>query len=264
MQENKRKPEGISRNHSLVGNLLVGLAIVIVAVLSLVNFILMPQLDSRLEHAVRREFLLSEDADVRIHRGSLNSTLRGYLPRFTVTSASAVIDELPVQDLRFEAEGIDFNMRGIIRGEKAELTALGHASLSISVRQEDLEGRLLPMIEAEGLLEPQLAIEQDGVKLTGKKKTKLFGRVKLGAKGNFIADGTPNVTFQLGELELGPVNIGTSGLGIEFEEALPVLDLGGFAGDIKVDAVTTSPGLLHVSAHTDGGAAGQVRAREIH
>ncbi|MCB1217868.1 DUF2993 domain-containing protein [bacterium] len=214
------------------------------------ELILMPQLDNRLESAVRREFHLAEDAQVRIRRGSLACTLRGYLPAFRVDSASAVIDDLAVSDLSFEARGIDFNMRGIMRGDKARLSDLEHASLSISVAEAELQQRLAPLIEAEGLLEPQLSIEEDGVKLTGKKKNKLFGKVKLGAKGRFTADGSPQVSFQLRELELGVANIGVSGLGLEFDEALPVLDMGGFAGDISVDSVSTSPGQLHVSAHT--------------
>ncbi|MCB1186871.1 DUF2993 domain-containing protein [bacterium] len=250
MSDVQRDSRQEHRRRNLAGNILVGTASVLVLLLSLVNFILMPQLDRRLESAVRREFALSEDARVNIHRGMLGRTLRGYLPRFTVESEHAVIDGIPVEDLHFEARGIDFNMRGILRGEKAELTALDFAYLSIKVAEQHLQERLGPLIEAEGLLEPQLSIEEDGVKLVAKKKNKLLGKVKLGAKGRFVADGSPNVSFELGELELGPVNIGLSGLGLDFDQALPVIDMGGFAGDINVDTVRTSPGYLQIGAHT--------------
>ena len=178
MSDELRDSRQEHRRRNLAGNILVGTASVLVLLLSLINFILMPQLDRRLESAVRREFALSEDAEVHIHRGMLARTLRGYLPRFTVESERAVIDGIPVEDLYFEARGIDFNMRGILRGEKAELSALDFAWLSIKVAEQHIQERLGPMIEAEGLLEPQLSIEADGVKLVARKKNKLLGKVK--------------------------------------------------------------------------------------
>ncbi len=231
---------------------LAGIGALILLLVLAVSGILLPQLNVKLESAVRREFALQDEAIVQIHFGSLRQTLRGYVPSFTVQADSAVIDELPVEDLEFEASGIDFNMRGILRGDKAELSALGSAQLSIRVAEKFLQERLAPLIEEEGLLEPVLAIETDGVKLTAKKKNKLLGKVKLSAKGVFIADGSSHVTFQLRDLELGQLNVGISGLGLEFAEALPVLDMGGFAGDILVDKVSTSLGYLQVRAHTGG------------
>ena len=229
---------------------LAAIGAVILLLVFAVNGILLPQLNVKLEAAVRREFALAADADVQIHFGSLRQTLRGYVPAFSVLADSAVIDELPVEDLVFEASGIEFNMRGILRGDKAELSDLHSASLRIKVSQDPLQERLGPLIEEEGLLEPKLTIEDDGVKLTARKKNRLLGKMKLSAKGIFIADGSSNVRFQLRDLEVGQLNVGISGLGLDFAKALPVLDMGGFAGDIMVDEVSTSPGYLHVAAHT--------------
>jgi hypothetical protein len=229
---------------------LAGIGALILLCIMAINIILMPQLDNKLEQAVRREFALADDAGVRIQRGSLSQTLHGYLPHFTVTSDEAVIDEMPVEDLKFSASGMEFNMRGILNGEKAQLSDLRRAALSIMVSEQQLQQRLGPLIEEEGLLEPQLTILEDGVKLTAKKKNKLLGRVKLSAKGVFIADGSDSVRFELRDLELGQINVGISGLGLEFAHALPVLDMGGFAGNIIVDEVHTSLGYLHVTAHT--------------
>lgn len=238
--------------------ILAAFGALILLVIMAINIILMPQLDSKLEQAVRREFALDESAGVRIQRGSLSQTLRGYLPHFTVTSANAIIDELPVEDLEFAASGIDFNMRGIMRGDKAELSDLDSAQLSIKVSEVHLQKRLRPLIEEEGLLDPVLTIEADGVKLSAKKKNKLLGKLKLSAKGVFIADGTDSVRFELRDLEVGQLNVGISSLGLKFAEALPVLDMGGFAGNIMVDEVHTTPGYLHVTAHTGSTSSGPV------
>ena len=231
--------------------------------IALVNGVLLPRLTAMLDSAVRRELSLPAEAKVDIRLGSVAQTAKGYLPAFHVESPSAVIDEIAFEWLRFDAADVDFNMRRIIQGDKAEITAVGSARLTLRISADQLRARLVPLIEAEGLEQVQVDFEPGAVKVTAKRKVKFIGKVKLAARGRLIvADGT-RVRLQVTDVETGQFNIGVSKLGIEFIEALPALDLGGMFAEIVIDELNVTHDYLRITAHTEGIAGDEVPAETI-
>lgn len=227
------------------------LVLVVLACLAVISFVLLPELDSKLASAVRRELSLPEDAEVEIERGSFAQTLDGYLPRCHLKSSDVTIDNLQVEQLVFTATGIGFNMREMIKGEKTQITEVQSAELSLQVSAGQLESRLIPLLEQEGLSDVQLSFDSTGVKMTAKRKFKVVGTVKLGAKGQFIAGGSDHVRFKVTDVEIADLDIGVSKLNLDFGETIPALDLGGMFAEIIIDELYTTEGYLHIKAHTE-------------
>jgi len=226
------------------------LALVLIAggVAGLVGGVLLPRLNVMLKRAVAREFSLPEDAKIEIRRGSVRQTLRGFLPRFEVESPGAVIDGVPLKYVSFRATRVDFNMRRILRCEKAEITSIHSARTMLRVSRAELERRIVPLVEKKGLSNVVLEFGDGFVKLSAKRKIKLLGSIKLSAKGRFIVDGSDRIVLKVTELESGQINVGVSGLGLGLDETLPVLDLGGMFAQVAVDDVLLTTDYLQVTA----------------
>lgn len=231
---------------------LLVLAGLVVLVSVAINLVLLPRLDVMLQGAVRRELTLPAEALVVIERGSLAQTLRGYLPRWLVDSPTAVIDGAPFEKVHFIATGVDFNMRRILKGDKAKITAVDSAELTLQVSTEELVARLAPLIEEEGIEQVAIEFGEGTVKVTGKRKVEYIGKIKLAAKGRFIVDGSERVKLQITDVEAGQFNLGVSNLGLEFVEAVPALNLGGMFARVIIDDLRVTSDYLQITAHTEG------------
>jgi len=201
-----------------------------------------------LADAMRREFSLPENAAIDIQRGSLRETMHGHLPAGLVESSSAVIEDLPVENLYFRTSDLDFNMKRIIRGEKAEITSVGAAELTLRVSASELRARLIPAIEKQGLKNVHIEFGTDSVKVTAENDA----QTKLAATGRFYLVDDNRVGFALTEVELDLINIEVSNLVLPIDDILPPLELGGMFARVVIDEIKVTETYLDISAHTEG------------
>jgi len=230
----------------VVGAVISAVAMAIISAIVL-NTILLPRLDVMLADAMRRELSLPDNAAVIIKRGTLRETLHGHLPASLIESSAAVIEDLPVENVYFRTSKVDFNMRRIIRGEKAEITSVGTAELTLRVSADELRARLVQAIEKQGMTDVRIEFGTDSVKVTAENDA----QTKLSATGRFYLVDDNRVGFALTDVELDLINIEVSNLVLPVDDILPPLDLGGMFARIVIDEIKVSGTHMDISAHTE-------------
>ncbi len=228
----------------LLANLMV-LACLLLAAYSVASLFLLPRLEEMLSQAVRRELELPNSATVDVRLGSLRQTLSGFLPEFHVVSPSAVLDEIPFQGLHFDASGVDFNMRRILRGDKAQITAVGSAELKLRMSADELAARLVPMLEEEGISNVRVEFDNDSIRVSGSQDK------SMAAVGKFFVTEDRRVGFALTDFRFSTYNITVSDLSLVLDDFLPALDLGGMMARVLIDDLRTSSDHIEITAHSE-------------
>jgi hypothetical protein len=235
----------------LLGMLLVT-GILLLLCLAGLEYILMPRLESKLTNAVRRELALPEDAAVEVILGDILTTLNGNLPAFHVNSSTAVIDEYQFQGLRFDASHVRFNIRRIIRGEKAQILSVGSAKLTLLMSTAELKAQLLPVLAEEGLDDVEIEFKSDTATV------RASGKFNVTATGQFYPTDANGVGFKLTQVELDKLNIKVSNLTLLVDDVIPQLDLGGMYAKVVIDELHVDEHFLEITAHTEDLAIEQV------
>ncbi|MCB1188289.1 hypothetical protein KDL29_14085 [bacterium] len=227
----------------LLGNIIVLAGLLLVGYL-IASLVLLPRLSRMLDEAVRRELELPDSALVEVQLGSLRQTLSGYLPEFHVDSPSAVLDDIPFQGLRFDASGVDFNMRRILKGDKAQITAVGSAQLKLRMSADELAARLVPMLEEEGISDVHVQFDNNSISVSGSQDR------SMAATGQFYVTDDSRVGFALTEFQFSTLNITVSDLSLVLDDFLPALDLGGMYAQVLVDELHSTSEYIEIVAHT--------------
>ena len=235
----------------ILGNVLVLAGLVLVG-FAVVELVLMPRLQAMLAQAVRRELALPGQADVEVRLGNIPQTLAGFLPGFHVSSPSAVIDDIPFQGLRFDAAGVDFNMRQILRGDKAAITAVGSAELTLRMSTAELRARLVPLLEAEGITGAGVEFDAGAVTVTGVRDA------NMSAAGRFYVTRDNQVGFKLTDFQFNSLQITVTNLSLMLDDFLPALDLGGMYARVVIDDLSTTSEYVEIRAHTETMTAGRI------
>jgi hypothetical protein len=234
-----------------LANALMALLLLAALALGGVYYFALPQLDSKLADAVRREFLLPPSSTVIIERGSLLDTLQGQVHRFHVTSSEAKIADTTVEDLDFEAKGIRFDLTQLLVTGKAELKDVDYGELKGKVSEEALKQRWAAELSKRGLDKVDIKLDSDRVKLSG--VAGLLGMdTKVAAEGELVADGSERVKFKTTELDLGKFNLEVKQLNLVFDSLTPVIDLGQFKVAVLIDKLRTDKGYLIIQARSRG------------
>lgn len=207
---------------------------------------LLPKVDSTLADAVRREYLLPPSATVTIKRGSVFDTLEGQVESFYVESNEAQIDELPVKDLKFVAEGVSFDLPQTLLTQRAELKALKNGRLNFKVTEKALSQRWVEQLEGAGLSKVEVKLEPDGADVSGVFSLAMI-KVRVGAKGKLSTDGE-RVRFELSKLSLGDSAVEVGALNAVFSKLAPVVDLGQFKVGMHIDKLSVQSGYVAVQA----------------
>lgn len=232
-------------------NLVVGLLALAALALAAVYYLALPQLDTKLADAVRREFMLPPSSTVIIERGSLADTFEGQLRRFHVTSAEAKVDDTTVEDLDFEAKGIRFDLAQTLATGKANLTDVDYGELRCKVSEATIEQRWAAELERRGLSKVNVELDNDRVRLTGIAKVMGF-ETKVAAKGQLVADGSDKIKFKSTEIDFGKFNLEVKQFGIAFDSLTPVIDVGQFKLTILIDKLKAEKGYLEIEARSRG------------
>jgi hypothetical protein len=234
----------------LLNTLLAIIALVVIAV-ALAWYFLMPRLDTLLADAVRREFILPPTATVIIERGSIFDTAEGQLQRFHVESPEAKIDGVLVNDLRFDAKGIRFDLVKTLTTGNAELKDVAYGELEVKVSEASIEQRWAAELAEKGLDKVNVKLENNKVEVSGLIDIKI-AKLRVGAKGKLEVDGSDMIKFKPVEVDLGGANLDVSGIKAAMTGLTPVVDLGQFKVAILVDKLKAEKGYLVISARSTG------------
>lgn len=234
----------------LLNTLLAIIALVVIAV-ALAWYFLMPRLDTLLADAVRREFILPPTATVIIERGSIFDTLEGQLQRFHVESPEAKIDGVLVNDLKFDAKGIHFDLVKTLTTGNAELKDVAYGELEVKVSEASIEQRWAAELAEKGLDKVNVKLENNKVEVSGLIDIKI-AKLRVGAKGKLEVDGSDMIKFKPVEVDLGGANLDVSGIKAAMTGLTPVVDLGQFKVAILVDKLKAEKGYLIISARSTG------------
>jgi hypothetical protein len=230
-------------------NTLLSLIALIVIALALAWYFLLPKLDTLLADAVRREFILPPTATVVIERGSIFDTLEGQVQRFRVESPEAKIDGVLVNDLRFDAKGIKFDLVRTLTTGNAELKDVANGELEVKVSEAAIEQRWAAELESKGLDKVAVKLENGKVELSGLIDMKI-AKLRVGAKGKLAADGSDMIKFKPTQVDVGGANLDVSGIKAAMTGLTPVVDLGQFKVVILIDKLKAEKGFLIISARS--------------
>lgn len=232
-----------------VGGCVFGILLLVAAAAVALYIFGLSRLDGLLADAVRREFMLPPSSEVIITRGTLLDTLQGSVKRFAVDSKEAKINGLKVEDLEFLAEGIRFDLPRTFLTSQAVLTEVANGQLKMKVSEQALKERWAGELESKGLSNVQVQLKPDGVAVSAVIDLKL-AKVRVGAKGALVVDGTDRVMLKVNALELGGANLGIAQLKTAFSQLTPVIDLGVFKMSVAVDQLKLYNGYLRIEAHS--------------
>ncbi len=234
--------------NKLLNTLLAIIALLVIA-LALAWYFLLPKLDVLLADAVRREFILPPTATVLIERGSIFDTLEGQVQRFRVESPEAKLDGVLVNDLKFDAKGIKFDLLRTLTSGKAELKDVANGELEVKVSEASIEQRWAAELESKGLDKVSVKLEDNKVELSGLIDMKI-AKLRVGAKGKLAADGSDMIKFKPVEIDLGGANLDVSGIKAAMTGLTPVVDLGQFKVVILIDKLKAEKGFLVITARS--------------
>jgi hypothetical protein len=212
-------------------------------------YYVLPRLDLLLADAVRREFMLPPSSTVVIMRGSLLDTLEGQVDRFYVSSPEAKISGLSVENVEFNAGGIQFDLPRTLLSGQAELLSVDQGDIAFRVSDEELKQRWATELAKKGLSKTEVILEEDKVSVSCVLDLKLT-EVRIGATGELYVDGTDRIKFKATDLELAGSNIGIDELKAVFSTLTPVIDLGQFKMSVAIDELRMREGYLYVVAHS--------------
>jgi hypothetical protein len=232
-------------------NLVVALLVLVALAGAGMYYFLLPELDTKLADAVRREFILPPSSSVIIDRGSLADTLEGQVRRFRVTSAEAKIDGVAVEDLKFEAKGIRFDLPQTLATGNAELMDVDYGELECRISEAAIEERWAAELEKRGLKKVEVELKDDRVKLSGVIDVMGF-ETRASARGQLVADGTERVKFKSTEIDLGKLNLEVKKFGVAFDSLTPVIDVGQFKLAVLIDQLKAEKGYLVIRARSRG------------
>ena len=232
-----------------MANCVFGLVLVAAVLLAGLYFFGLPWLDNTLADAVRREFMLPPSATVAITRGSLLDTLEGEVERVYVDSKEARISGLNVDDIKFLAEGVSFDLPRMAVSNQAELTNVTSGELEFRVSQDAIAERWASDLLSMKLSDVEVILDDDQVEVEGFYDLMLT-KVKVGATGELYADGTDRIKFKATQLSLGGADIGIEKLKAVFSALTPVIDLGQFKMTVAIDEIQMRGGYLYVTARS--------------
>lgn len=207
---------------------------------------ILPKVDSTLADAVRREYLLPPSATVTIKRGSVFDTLEGQVESFYVESNEAQIDALPVEDLKFVAEGVSFDLPQTLLTQRAELKELKNGRLNFKVTEKALSQRWVEQLEGAGLSKVAVKLEPGTADVSGVFSLAMI-KVRVGAEGKLSTDGE-RVRFELTKLSLGDSAVEVGALNAVFSKLAPVIDLGQFKVGMHIDKLSVQKGYVAIQA----------------
>jgi LmeA-like phospholipid-binding len=225
-----------------IGNFILTLVLLATLIIAAGQVYLLPRLDKSLADAVRREYLLPPSSTVTIKRGSVLDTMEGQVESFYVESREAQIDGIPVEDLKFVAEGVSFDLPQTLLTQRAELKELNNGRLSFKVSEKALAERWIGELQGAGLSKVEVHLTPGNVELSGLFDLAMI-KVRVGAKGKLSTDGE-RIRFDMSDLQLGDSNIGVGALNAVFSKLAPAVDLGQF----KVGMHSVNEGFLAVQA----------------
>jgi hypothetical protein len=233
-----------------VAKWLLVLMLLCALVLAGLAFYVLPRIERALDAELREEFSLPASAVVDIRRGSVMNSLRGIVPAAHIESPEAVLDELPVERLSFDAVRVHFDLSGIWTGGDAELLDATGARISLYASDDAVAARWGDELAEEGLKKPELEFDAKGVKASALWDTGLFD-VRVSARGRFKVDGSQRIRLHITEVEAAGIKLDISKLNAVYSELTPPVQLDRYAMDIMIDtAETTADGYLYVTAHT--------------
>jgi hypothetical protein len=230
-------------------NVLFALLVIIVLAGAAAYYFLLPRLDTLIADAVRREFILPPTATVIIQRGSLFDTLEGQVRRFHVESSEAKIEGVVVNDLKFDAKGIRFDLLKTIGRGQAELQDVAYGELELKISEASIEERWAAELKRKGLSKVEVQLQNDRVNVSGLLDIKL-AQLRVGATGKLAVDGNDTIKFKPTEIDLGGANFQVAGIKAAITGLTPVIDLGQFKVVILVDQLQAQKGYLLVKARS--------------
>jgi hypothetical protein len=172
--------------------------------------------------------------------------MEGQVESFYVESNEAQIDEVPVENLKFVAEGIEFDLPQTLLTQRAELKNMSHGRLSFRVGEQALVKRWAGDLESAGLSKVEVKLGNDSANVSGLINLALI-KVRVGGKGKLTTDGNA-IRFELEELKLGDNTFGLGQMDAVFSKLAPVLDLGQFKVGMHIDRLDMGNGFIEVQA----------------
>jgi hypothetical protein len=220
-------------------------------------FFLLEPMRANLADAVRRKFMLPPSSTVTITPGSYIDALSGHVKAFHVESSEASISKTSIEDLKLDAENINFDIVNLALQRNPILREVGHAKVSFTITPESLAGAWLARVKHLGVKKLTLKLEEgtgEQLPLAQVNATvDILGKeIPLAVKGFFKLVGKREIGFEATEFRLQDFGIGGDFIQNIFMKFAPKVRIGDFQGDLTIDRFYVLGGKLHVVAQTTG------------
>lgn len=232
-----------------LSNFFAGLVFILLIIAAVGWWYLAPRMDGLLSDAIRREFMLDADSEVRVQRGSLLDTLEGQVDGITINSAQARLNDLVVEDLVLIARGVTFDMPSTFMTGRAELAEVSEGEISFNVPEQALADRWGGELERHGFSNLAVDLDKDEITVSGRWGKPIT--VKVEATGSLKVSGTEKIKFVPDDINVGGLETGMGKLLDAFGGVAPVVDLSRMQKlMIVIDQVAIEEGYISVRARS--------------
>ncbi len=228
------------------------LVVVIAGAAALMYFLLVPQLTGRIEDGLRKKLELGPSATVKITDTGLLALSKGRIEKVSVHASEARVERLVVNDLSFEATGLQFDLFKTILMNDPAISSLGEGRLEFTVRATALQAAWETAASKIGisdlkvsLIPKDLAMKLEGVwTVPAIKKEYPFE-----ATGKLNVTGGSLLFFEFPDVTIGDYKIGIASLQSALGKVGPRINLGDYKVKLELDDVSFSQTGLTIRAN---------------
>jgi hypothetical protein len=233
---------------------LITLIITVVVIAGGLYLYLVPQITTRIENGLRKKLMLGPSATVEITDTGLAALSQGRIEHVSVAADEARIDNYVVQNLKFEADGLKFDLIKTVAMNDPTIESLGNGDLEFYVTALALQeawGKAASKIGISDLTLTMLPKDL-GIKLKGVWKIAMLkAEYPFEATGKINLDNDSILFFTIPEIKVGKLAIGLSKLQDMLAEISPRINLGDYKVKLKLEDVQFSKDGLRIRAHAE-------------
>lgn len=230
------------------------LIIIIALILAVLYFWMLPSITTKIEDGLRRKLMLGPSATVEITDTGLIALSQGRIERVSVSSPEARVNNYVVKNLRFEAEGLTFDLvKTAFLGDPVILS-LGEGELEFDVEVVALQQAWESAAAKIGISDLVLTLvpEDASIKLEGVWKISwLKKEYPFEATGKLALQGPSLLFFEFPEIKVGNLSIGISRLRDALVKVSPRINLGDYKVKLTLEDISFSSHGLHIRARAE-------------
>ncbi|MEP0813757.1 MAG: LmeA family phospholipid-binding protein [bacterium] len=233
----------------------IGTIIIILAIIAaILYFWLVPQLSGKIEDGLRKKLMLGPSATVEIQDTGIIAMSQGRIEKVVVDAPEARVNDYVVKNLKFDAEGLKFDLiKTAFMGDPV-IDTLGEGELSFDVPADTLASVWKESASKIGVSDFKLTLspKDSEVGLEGKWKISWLNKeFPFSAKAKLSVRGGSLIFFEIPEIQVGDLKVGLDRLKDGISKISPRIDLGDYKVKLDINDISITNSGIHIEAHAE-------------